>query len=107
MDSKYEFSIDKSKTLLEQNLMPETQALIIELYQRYFCPKEDKEKWERYNQICYEKSEEEKRRIYNPDNLFKRKEQNSKIQSNQLIVVEKKNFIRKIIEKFKAFFRLK
>lgn len=35
MDATYEFYIDKSKTLLEQNLMPETQALIIELYQKY------------------------------------------------------------------------
>lgn len=107
MDVTYEFYIDKRKTLLEQNLMPETQALIIELYQKYLSPEEEKEKWKKYNLICYEKSEQEKRRIYNPDNIFATKKENIEKEQKQLIVVEKQNFIRKIIEKFKAIFKIK
>lgn len=105
MDNTYKFSIDKNKSILEQDLMPETQALIIELYQRYLSPEEEKEKWNKYNQMCYEKSELQKSKKYNPDNLFKKK--NIIPESNQLIVLENKSFIQKIIDKIKKTFKKK
>ena len=107
MDNDYEFYIDSSKTILEQNLMPETQALIIMLYQKYLSPKHDDEKWKKYNQICFEKIESEKRERYNPDKLFKNDKENQEIIQNKLIVIENKSFIKKIIEKLKTIFKFK
>lgn len=107
MDNTYKFSIDKNKSILEQNLMPETQALIIELYQKYLSPEEEKEMWKKYNQICYEKSEEEKRKKYNPDNIFKKYKEKAITEQKQLIVVENKSFIQKIIKKIKRIFKFK
>ena len=105
MDTSYEFSIDKSKSLLDQNLMPQTQALIIELYQKYLSPEVDKEKWEKYNRLCYEINEKEKLEQYNPKDLFPQKECEQK--QTQLIVLEKHSFIKKIIRKLKSMFNFK
>lgn len=110
MNSTYDFFIDKDKSILEQNLMPQTQALIIEIYQKYLAPEEDKVKWEKYNQICYQKSEQEKRKKYNPENLFKVEKvemEEKQINSSEQIIVKNKSFIKRIIEKIKLKFSFK
>ena len=45
-DSNYYFKYDITKTIFEQNLMVETFALLIEIYERYLAPFEEKEIWE-------------------------------------------------------------
>lgn len=108
MDIDYDFIIDQSKSILEQNLMPQTQALIIRIYQKYLSPEEEKEKWEKYNQICYKKDEEEKRNLYSPDDIFKPKQQNINIPiQTQLIPVKKETFIQKIFNKLKQIFKFR
>ena len=67
----------------------------------------EREKWQKYNQICYKKSEEEKRKKYNPDDIFKKEEVKSETIQNQLVIIENKSFIKKIIEKLKSVFKFK
>ena len=72
----YEFNYDKSKSLNEQNLKPETRGLIALVYQDYLC---DEEKKKQYLKKCSErmlKKELEKREKYNPDDLFKSRKKN-------------------------------
>ena len=63
MDKDYKCELDKTKPLSELDLLPETKALIIQIYERYLCPENQKEKWKKYDIICNNIAEEEKREI--------------------------------------------
>lgn len=73
MDKEYVWQLDKNKGILEQELMTETKALIVEIYKRYLCPENEKKMWEEYNCICLTKIEEKRKREYNLDNIFKKR----------------------------------
>lgn len=73
MDKEYKWEYDKSKTLLDQDLMPETKALIVEIYERYLCPNDEKEFWKEYDKICINKIEEQKKARYNGKEIFRKK----------------------------------
>lgn len=69
MDSDYEFEYDESKGIFEQNLMVETEALLVEIYERYLATEDEKEMWQKYDRFCLNKIEEEKRAKYS-NNIF-------------------------------------
>lgn len=73
MDKEYVWEYDKSKELLKQNLMPETKALIVEIYEKYLCPDDEKVFWKEYDKICINKIEEQKKEIYKEKNIFRKK----------------------------------
>lgn len=73
MDKEYKWEYDKSKSLLDQKLIPETKALIVEIYERYLCPENEREFWKEYNNICINKIEEQKKEMYNGKNIFRKK----------------------------------
>lgn len=73
MNKEYKWEYDKSKTLLEQDLMPETKALIVEIYEKYLFPENEKEFWKEYDKICINKIEEQKKAMYNGKNIFRKK----------------------------------
>ena len=82
----YKFKYDKRKSLKEQELKLETRGLIALVYQDYLC---DEEKKKQYLKKCSErmlKKELEKREKYNPDNLFKNRNEKQFIQD-----IENKN----------------
>ncbi len=57
-----------------------------------------------------QKSEEEKRKKYNPDKLFKNKtpiQQNQPVQQEFALVKVKENFFTKVIKKLKNIFHIK
>lgn len=71
MDTGYEFELDLDKELSEQNLLYPTRCILANLFRDYIATEEDraeilKEEQEELNQI-----EEEKRKKYNPDDIFK------------------------------------
>ncbi len=70
MDKEYFFIFDDSKEILKQNFKVETKALLIKLYERYLAPTEKKEFWNRYDSLCLNKIEEEKKKQFSTDNLF-------------------------------------
>lgn len=70
--STYSFEYDKTKSLNEQNIKDKTRGIIALLYRDYIC--DDVERKE-YNDIYAKflnKKEEEKRILYNPNNIFKK-----------------------------------
>ncbi len=73
MDMEYKWKYDNSKDLIQQDLMPETKALIVEIYERYLCKESEKEFWKEYNKICFNNIEQQKRIVYNANNIFKGK----------------------------------
>lgn len=108
IDDKYKFKLDMSKGIFEQNLMPETRALIIELYERFLAKKEEKEFWQKYDELCLKKIENQKKEKYNPEVLFKSKEYSIKKTaenvSTSITVLPKENIFKKIINKIKRIF---
>ena len=77
MDKDYKFVIDNKKNIFEQNFKVETKALLVELYERYLAPSEEKDLWERYDRMCLNEIEENKRKMYDPNKIFEDKNQKS------------------------------
>lgn len=105
----YKPKFDITKPIKELNLKPKTQALLGLIYLRYWADEEGKEKFNQKlneNERGYQKKLQEK---YSVDNLFKNKttviKQENTQKEIQLVTVENKTFIQKIIEKIKNIFR--
>lgn len=71
MDNDYEFSIDPTKNLSEQNISRRANAIIVALYRDYFATEKQKETLESILKLNERKVEKERRKKYNPDEIFK------------------------------------
>lgn len=69
MDKNYYFSINPKLNIEKQNISPEANAIIVNLYQEYFATEEQKIKI---------KVEQEKRNKYNPNDIFREKDKDEK-----------------------------
>lgn len=103
----YVSNIDPYKLLDEQDLKPKTRTLITLLYRNYWCSEEERIELDKIL-IENDKNYEEKlREKYNPDNIFKKKEEEIKdLEETSLVVYDNKiwykkafNFINKILKK--------
>lgn len=83
IDRDYKFIFDETKGIFEQDLMIETEALLVEIYERYLAPDEEKEFWQKYDKFCLNKIEEEKRKKYNT-NVFSDNNKNNNYISNKM-----------------------
>lgn len=112
----YEPNINPEVSLLEQNLQRKTFVILAILTLNYWCESEEekKELVRRYSDYD-KKIEDELREKYNPDNIFKNKEENNKIEEVTeekkeevaLVEYEKQSFFRKIVNKITKFFKNK
>lgn len=105
----YTPTIDVNIPLIQQNLKRETIVLLAILNINYWCENEE-EKQFFLNELA--KNEEEKKKLkekYNPDNLFKNKQEkliDESMQTGQeLIEYKETNFISKLLKKIKQLFR--
>lgn len=101
----YHPEIDIEKPLIEQNLKRETMVLLAILNLNYWCENED-EKKSFLDEL--DKNEEEKNELeekYNPDNLFKKKQDESTENNIQIIEYKKPNFIQILLTKIKKIFK--
>lgn len=73
MDINYDFTIDPDVDLSKQNISKEANAIIVSLYQDYFATEEENEKIKKILELNEQKAEQEKRKKYNPNDLFKNK----------------------------------
>lgn len=91
MDESHVFEFDDTKEIVEQNILYPTRCILANLFRDYIATEEDraeilKEEQEELNQI-----EDEKRRKYNPDDIFKNntnKENETSIKTSQIKVEE-------------------
>lgn len=103
MDHNYKFYFDDSKGVLEQNIMTETEALLVGVYEKYLAPDEEKELWSKYNKICLNEIENKKRKNFNPNDIFQKRNVEKKCINfyNGEIVVYKEHFWNKVKNIFK------
>ena len=110
MDKNYDYRLDLNRPLAEQELMPETKALIVEIYERYLCTEDEKDRWEIYDKFCLDRIEDRKRERYNSENVFDKEdkvreeeeeEQEEMIEELALTEIGSMGFFRRIIERIK------
>ena len=58
------FVFDTKKGIFEQDLMTETKALHVEIYERYLAPPEEKQMWEKYDKYCEDKKKADRIQQY-------------------------------------------
>ena len=99
MDKNYKFTINPEMELANQNISKEANAIIVTLFRNYFATEEQKVKIKEILDLNQKKEEIEKRKNYNPDDIFKNNRQlnkNSEIldTSTQLVEYKEPFFIR-------------
>ena len=108
----YEPRISSQIPLDEQNLQKKTYAILAMLNLNYWC--DDENEKQELIKIYAEndrKREEELREKYNPDNIFRKKEAenilNTEEKDTALIEYKESNFFKKIISKIMNLFKKK
>lgn len=110
--NNYDFKYDSTVELDKQNLNDNTLALLAMLNLNYWCKSEEhkKELISRYNDN-EQKYQEELREKYNPDNIFKNRNQEKSVEENivkeEVALVEyKESIFRTVINKIKKIFHI-
>lgn len=108
MDKEYMFTIDENKSFEEQNLLRETKAILANIFRDYWATPYQKEKIEAKENYDRQKAEEEKRKKYDPNDIFKNNKtviQNDKIDETNLpIEIKKEKFWDKLVNFIKKLF---
>ena len=109
-NKEYEYWLDESIPLEDQEMLPETKAILFNLFRDYLSYPWQKEKIIKMQREERIRKEEIKRKKYNSDNIFKNQSNKNKKQSyienekeKNLVDSNKENFIQKIINKLRKF----
>lgn len=100
MDKEYIFKINPEEDLSKQNISKEANAVLITIFRDYFATEEQKKNLENILDENQRKLEEERRKKYNPNNIFTKED--SKVQK-QSVDAENKEKIA-LIENKESFF---
>ena len=132
-DSTYEYELDEELELKDQPMLPETKAILFNLFRDYLATPEQKAKIIRMQNEARQKNELKKRQLYDVnvfankgkeqyDSVTQAKQVKQEVQDNQemevtqdtqvtdknmQIIEYKENIFRKILDKIRNFFRLK
>lgn len=110
-NKEYEFNYDVSKTLNEQNVSKIAKTIIAILFRDYWATPTQREKIIAKEKYDIAKLEQEKREIYNPDDIFKKKEKNQEenivSQNTSLIEYKESNFFERLLNKILNFLHIK
>ena len=105
----YKPDFDFSKPINELNLKQKTQSILAIIYLKYWANEEEKKAFKKRIKENEEKYQQELKKQYSTDNLFKTKKGiienfENQTQKNLMPEVKKENFIQKIINKMKKIF---
>lgn len=102
MNEEYEYELDEDLELKNQPMLPETKAILFNLFRDYLATSEQKEKIIKMQNEERQKSELKKQQQYNA-NVFQNKTKENINQSKELIEYKESIFI-KLINKIKSWF---
>ena len=102
MNEEYEYELDEDLELKSQPMLPETKAILFNLFRDYLATPEQKEKIIKMQNEERQKSELKKQQQYNA-NVFQNKTKENINQSKELIEYKESIFI-KLINKIKSWF---
>ncbi len=113
-DKEYKPIINVNISLDDQNLKRETMVLLAILNYNYWCDSEEEKKEIQKelirNSKLKEQEEKELAEMYNPDNIFKKKNELKELitdnsENMQLIELKEQGFIKKLLHKIMSFFK--
>mgnify|MGYP004624704057 FL=1 len=109
-NEEYEFVLNDELELKEQLLLPETKAILFNLFRDYLATPVQKEKILKMQSEERKKVEEKKKQNYTNVDIFKtNKHEDIEEETNnkevQLVQIKKEGFFRKLINKIKLFFK--
>ena len=109
-NKEYIFKYNPNKTLDEQNVSKTAKAIIAILFRDYWATDEQKDKIIRKQNYDRQILEEQKKSMYDVENIFKKRSYENDIKENEEVkemLVYKETFFRKCINKIKSFFKIK
>lgn len=105
-NTEYEFELDEELELKEQELLPETKAILFNLFRDYLSTAEQKEKIKKMQAEERRKNEQNKSEQYNSD-LFASKKKVQDIREEHTELIEyKENILKRIFNKIRQFFHV-
>lgn len=107
-NSDYKYELNDEVELKEHQMLPETKAILFNIFRDYLSTPEQREKIIKMQAEERRKIELKKQEIFKYDNLFKNEKivENNIEQSEKntaLIEIKKKNFLQRIFERLKNF----
>lgn len=105
-NEEYEYELDDELELKKQPMLPETKAILFNLFRDYLASPEQKAKIIRMQNEARQKNELKKQQMYNTD-VFANRRKEDKVQTNSektQIVKYKENIFKRILNKIKRFF---
>lgn len=111
----YNFQIDTEKPFEEQELLEETKAILANIFRDYWATDYQKQKIIEKENQDREILEKKKREKYNPDDIFKNRQQNINVQenlnenynNNLPIEIQKQNIFQKLLGFIKGLLHIK
>ena len=100
-DNNYNWKYNETKELIEQDIMPETKALITILYEDYWATENQKIILMNMERKAYQRIEDKKRVLYNPNDIFKRNKTKTDV---QVVEYKEPKLFQKIFEKLLRIF---
>lgn len=105
-NEEYNYELDDELELKEQPMLPETKAILFNLFRDYLANPEQKAKIIRMQNEARQKNELKKQQMYNTD-VFANRQKKDTVQPNSektQIVKYKENIFKRILNKIKKFF---
>lgn len=105
-NEEYNYEIDEDTELKYQPMLPETKAIIFNIFRDYLATPKQKAKIIKIQAEKNAKNEIKKKQKYNTNNIFKQntqpKPENQPVKETEALVkVKKKNWFKKILEKLR------
>ena len=105
-NTEYEFELDEDIELKDQELLPETKAILFNLFRDYLSTPEQKEKIIKMQAEERLKNEQKKQEQYNSD-VFVNKQKKQPIKEEHTELIEyKENIFKRILNKIRQFFHI-
>lgn len=103
----YQFKYDTSKPLEEQSIKPKTKGLIALIYKDYLCDEQERQEYLNTVSRIMGEIEQEKRELYDPNNIFKNREQETVKEQkayNFPVTIKEESIFTKIVSFIKRLF---
>lgn len=103
----YEYELDDELELKDQPMLPETKAILFNLFRDYLATPEQKAKIIRMQNEARQKNELKKQQMYNTDVFANKPKENQTANNNETmqIVKYKESFFKRILNKIKSFLK--
>lgn len=86
-NEEYNVQIDSTKSLEEQNILPETQAILALIYRSYWATPEEKEEFAKQDAVELEKEHQKRNEAYSNDIFENRKSKPKELNSQEEKVI--------------------